>query len=61
MSFLAKSTSDIALGVPVIRLRPNTKAAIDSGWPELATTDIETLKKWNNETPDAAGADHRAA
>ena len=41
------------MGVPVIRLRPNTKAAVDTGWPQLATTDIETLKKWNKETPDA--------
>ena len=53
MSFLEKALPTVALGVPVIRLRPNTKAAMDSGWPELATTDIETLKKWNNETPDA--------
>src|SRR6266702_2349135 len=26
---------------------------MDTGWPDLATTDIETLKKWNKETPDA--------
>jgi len=53
MNFLEKATPTAVKGVAVIRLRPNAKAAIDVGWPQLATTDIETLKKWNEETPDA--------
>jgi hypothetical protein len=53
MNFLERALPTVAMGVPVIRLRPNTKAAVDTGWPQLATTDIETLKKWNKETPDA--------
>lgn len=53
MNFLERALPTVAKGVPVIRLRPNSKAAMDSGWPELATTDITTLRKWNEETPDA--------
>jgi hypothetical protein len=53
MNFLDRAAPTAAKGVSVIRLRPNAKAAIDIGWPQLATTDIETLKKWNKETPDA--------
>ena len=31
-------------GIPVIRIRPNSKAAMDSGWPDLATTNLKTYK-----------------
>ena len=53
MNFLEKALPTTMMGVPVIRLRPGSKAAMDSGWPQLATTDAEILKKWNEETPDA--------
>lgn len=53
MNFLEAALSTVLKGIPVIRLHPNTKIAIDTGWPHLATTDIETLKKWNDETPEA--------
>lgn len=53
MDFLERALSTTSLGVPVIRLRARTKIAMDSDWPSLATTDLETLKKWNEETPDA--------
>ncbi len=53
MNFLERAQYTASKGVPVIRLRPNSKAAMDVGWPELATTDIETLKRWNQESPDS--------
>lgn len=43
-------------GEPVIRLRPRSKIAADSNWPELATTDLETLFKWSLESPEAGCA-----
>ncbi len=53
MTFLDRAQATVAKGAPVIRLRPRTKIAMDSDWPSLATTDPETLQKWNTETPDA--------
>jgi hypothetical protein len=53
VNFLEKALLTTTKGVPVIRLRPNSKAAMDSGWPQLATTDIEIIKKWNEESPDS--------
>src|SRR5271170_876299 len=53
MNFFERAEATARKGVPIIRLRPNSKAAMDSGWPQLATTDLETLKKWNDETPTA--------
>jgi hypothetical protein len=53
MNFLERAQYTAGKGVPVIRLRPNSKAAMDNGWPELATTDIETLKRWNDESPES--------
>jgi Bifunctional DNA primase/polymerase, N-terminal/Primase C terminal 1 (PriCT-1) len=40
-------------GIPVIRVQPNSKAAMDSDWPSLATTNLEILQKWSQETPNA--------
>lgn len=53
MNFLERAQYTASKGVPTIRVRPNAKAAMDNGWPQLATTDIEVLKKWNEETPTA--------
>src|SRR5580692_3191308 len=53
MDFLERASTTISKGVPVIRLRPKTKIAMDMNWPALATTDLEVLQKWNDETPDA--------
>jgi Bifunctional DNA primase/polymerase, N-terminal len=53
MNFLERALLTVSKGVPVIRLRPNSKAAMDSGWPQLATTDVETIKKWNEESPES--------
>jgi len=40
-------------GLRVHPLRPNTKIAMIPGWPELATTDVERIKKWWATYPDA--------
>jgi hypothetical protein len=53
MNFLERAQYTAGKSVPVIRLRPNSKAAMDNGWPELATTDIDILKRWNDESPDS--------
>ena len=53
MNFLDRAQATVAKGAPVIRLRPRTKIAFDSDWPSFATTDPETLLKWNMETPEA--------
>jgi hypothetical protein len=53
MDFLRRAEFTVAKGIPVIRLRPNSKAAMDNGWPELATTDPEILKKWDAESPES--------
>src|SRR5579859_165392 len=53
MNFLERAQYTASKGVPIIRLRPNSKVAMDVGWPELATTDLETLKRWNDESPDS--------
>src|SRR5271155_3369395 len=53
MNFLERAQATVAKGAPVIRLRPRTKIAADSDWPSLATTNPETLTKWNTEMPEA--------
>lgn len=53
MTFLDIAAPLAGRGLPVIRLRPRTKIPSDSGWPETATDDLETIVKWNAETPDA--------
>lgn len=53
MNFLERAQYTASKGVPVIRLRPNSKAAMDTGWPELATTDSKILERWNQEYPEA--------
>ena len=53
MNFFERALNTANRGIPVIRLRPKTKIAMDSDWPALATTDVKTLQRWNQETPDA--------
>ena len=53
MNFLERAQTTTQKGVPVIRLRPRTKIAMDSNWPQLATVDLFTIQRWNQETPDA--------
>lgn len=43
-------------GIPQVRTRPGTKIAFETDWPTRATTDLETLKQWSDEMPDANAA-----
>jgi hypothetical protein len=38
-----------ARGIPVIPLRPREKGAVLEGWPNLATTDLTRIAKWNQQ------------
>ena len=53
MNFLERALYTASKGVPVIRLGPRSKAAVDAGFPELATTNFETLQQWNQISPEA--------
>lgn len=35
-----------AMGIPVIWIPPRSKAPKETGWPSLATTDPDTIKRW---------------
>jgi hypothetical protein len=43
----------IAKGVPVIPLRPATKIAFHTDWPELASTDPKQIADWGEQYPEA--------
>jgi Bifunctional DNA primase/polymerase, N-terminal/AAA domain len=45
-----------ARGLPVIRIHNSSKRPIDSGWPNLATTDPAVIEAWSKETPSAGCA-----
>ena len=45
-----------AMGVPVIRLHPKSKKAMDLKWQNLATTDVAKILAWDSETPGAGCA-----
>lgn len=53
MNFIERAHTTVQKGVPVIRLRPKTKIAMDMNWPALATTDPAVIERWGQETPDA--------
>lgn len=53
MNFLERAQYTIAKGLPVIRLRENSKAPIDNKWPELATTDLNIVSQWSSQSPQA--------
>lgn len=52
MTFRDLAVPIASLGVPVIRLRPNSKLPLDGEWQNLATTDLATIEKWDSLTPD---------
>ena len=56
MSFLDIAKPMIERGVPVIPLRPKTKIALLTDWPNKATTDLAVIEKWAEEYPEANGA-----
>jgi len=39
----------VARGIPVIPIPPRQKGAVLKNWPELATTDLVQIEKWNKE------------
>jgi hypothetical protein len=53
MSFKDIAIPIAVLGVPVIRLNPRSKVPSDKNWPDLATTDIDTIFAWDKKSPDA--------
>lgn len=46
----------IAKNIPVIPLRPKTKIAFISNWPEIASTNPEKITQWDEEYPEANAA-----
>ena len=52
MTFLEIAKPLIERGVPVIRLRHKSKVAVDTNWPALATTDLDIVTRWSEESPD---------
>ncbi len=46
----------VVRGVPVIPLRPKTKLAFLTNWPEQATTDLKKVEQWDQDYADANGA-----
>ena len=51
MNFFERALNTVQKGIPVIRLLPKTKIPMDNNWPALATTNPETLQRWNQESP----------
>jgi putative DNA primase/helicase len=41
----------VARGIPVIPIPPRQKGAVLKDWPNLATTELEQIEKWNEENP----------
>jgi hypothetical protein len=56
MTFYDIASEMASRGVPQIRIRPGSKIALDNNWPELATTNLDVLKRWSEENPDANSA-----
>jgi hypothetical protein len=53
MSFKDIAIPIAVLGVPVIRLNPRSKVPSDKNWPDLATTDFDTILAWDKKSPEA--------
>lgn len=49
MLFKDIATNLVSRGLPAIRLGSRSKAPLDSDWPALATTDLETIAKWDGD------------
>ena len=52
-SFLSEALRYASAGLRVLPLRPGRKIPLLSDWPQKATTNAETIKKWWEETPTA--------
>ena len=53
MSTLDAALSLAAKGCPVFPLDPGTKTPVIKRWPDLATTDAATIRKWWSRRPEA--------
>src|SRR5947209_5192198 len=51
MSFMLIASRMLERNIPVIPIPPGKKGARLRDWPNLATTDIAQVQKWNNENP----------
>jgi hypothetical protein len=53
-TFLERALPYIQMGIPVFPLMPRGKCppASMTAWPELATTDLAQIARWNEENPD---------
>jgi hypothetical protein len=51
MSFKEIAMPLVARGIPVIPIPPLQKGAVLKDWPNLATTELEQIEKWNEENP----------
>ena len=52
MSFIEIARPLLERNIPVIPLRPRSKIAVLDNWPDLATTDIYQIQKWDQENPN---------
>lgn len=51
MSFKEIATPLVARHIPVIPIPPLQKGTVLKHWPNLATTELEQIEKWNEENP----------
>src|ERR1700676_1948121 len=56
MTFFEIAKPMAEMGVPQIRIRPDSKAAFDKDWPSMATTDLARLAELSKEYPDSNAA-----
>lgn len=53
MTYLESALRLAALGYRVFPLEPNGKRPVIKGWPDLASTDANTVRRWWADWPDA--------
>ena len=56
MTFFDIAKPMAEMGVPQIRVRPDSKAAFDKEWPSMATTDLARLSELSKEFPNSNAA-----
>jgi len=53
LTFAERALPMAAKNLPVIRLKPKSKEPIDTGWQNRATTNVEQIQKWSQESPES--------
>lgn len=53
VTFSDRAALMVEKGIPVVRLYPLSKEPIDTGWQNRATTDLDQIAAWDQETPSA--------